>query len=70
MRRILFLRLLTPEGLHLLFGRCVSAEAAADLAALLDLGLLSTFPAADAALAEVTSLFLFRPAIGGLLSLF
>jgi hypothetical protein len=44
-----------------LFGRCVSAEAAADLAALLDLGLRSTFAAAEAAFALVTSLF-FRPA--------
>jgi len=38
-----------------LFGRCVSADAAAVLAAALDLGLLSTFDAADAAFALVTS---------------
>jgi transcriptional regulator with XRE-family HTH domain len=38
-------------------GRCVSADAAAVLAAALDLGLLRTFAAADAALALVTSLF-------------
>jgi hypothetical protein len=44
-----------------LFGRCVSAEAAAVFAALLDLGLRSTFPAAEAAFLLVTSLF-FRPA--------
>ena len=33
-----------------LFGRCVSAEAAADLAALLDFGFRNTLEAADAAL--------------------
>lgn len=38
-------------------GRCVSADAAAVLAALFDLGSLSTFPAADAAFLLVTSLF-------------
>jgi hypothetical protein len=41
-----------------LFGRCVKAEAAAVLAALLDFGLRSTRPAADAAFLLVTSLFL------------
>jgi hypothetical protein len=46
----------------LLFGRCVSADAAADLAALLDLGLRSTLAAAEAAFAPVTSEF-FLPAI-------
>jgi hypothetical protein len=40
---------------HFLFGRCVNADAAAVFAAALDLGLLSTFAAADAALALVTS---------------
>jgi hypothetical protein len=40
-----------------LLGRCVRAEAAAVLAALLELGLRSTFDAAEAALALVTSLF-------------
>jgi hypothetical protein len=44
---------------HFLFGRCVSAEAAAVFAAALDFGLLSTFAAADAAFALVTSLFDF-----------
>lgn len=41
-----------------LFGRCVSAEAAADFAALLDFGSRSTLDAADAAFLLVTSLFL------------
>ena len=36
---------------HFLFGRCVSAEAAAVFAAGLDFGFLSTFDAADAAFA-------------------
>ena len=45
-----------------MFGRCVSADAAADLAALLDFGSRSTLLAADAALALVTSEF-FLPAI-------
>jgi hypothetical protein len=40
-----------------LFGRCVSADAAADFAAALDFGSLSTLAAADAAFALVTSLF-------------
>ena len=40
-----------------LLGRWVSADAAAVLAALLDLGSLRTFPAADAAFLLVTSLF-------------
>jgi hypothetical protein len=44
---------------HFLFGRCVSAEAAAVFAAGLDFGFLSTFEAADAAFALVTSLFDF-----------
>jgi hypothetical protein len=39
-----------------LFGRWVSAEAAADFAAALDLGSRSTFDAAEAAFALVTSL--------------
>jgi hypothetical protein len=38
-------------------GRCVRAEAAAVFAAALDFGFLSTFAAADAAFALVTSLF-------------
>ena len=42
-----------------LFGRCVSADAAADLAAGEDFGFLKTFPAADAAFALVTSPFFF-----------
>jgi hypothetical protein len=42
---------------HLLFGRCVSAEAAAVFAALLELGFRRTFAAAVAAFALVTSLF-------------
>lgn len=44
---------------HFLFGRCVSAEAAAVFAAGLDFGFLSTLEAADAAFALVTSLFDF-----------
>lgn len=50
-----------PTPLYLpffLLGRCVNAEAAAVLAALLDLGSRSTRPAADAAFLLVTSLFL------------
>ncbi|GIT87177.1 hypothetical protein ROBYS_21930 [Roseobacter sp. OBYS 0001] len=43
-----------------LFGRCVSADAAAVLAAFEDFGFLSTFDAADAAFALVTSEFLRR----------
>jgi len=43
-----------------LFGRCVNADAAAVLAALLDLGFLRTLAAADAARALVTSLFDLR----------
>ena len=43
-----------------LFGRCVSADAAAVFAALLDLGFLKTFAAAEAARALVTSLFDLR----------
>lgn len=50
-----------PPAHFRLFGRCVSAEAAADFAALLDLGFRSTFAAAEAAFLLVTSLF-FRPA--------
>ena len=46
------------EAHFFLFGRCVSAEAAADFAALLDLGFRSTFDAADAAFLLVTSEFL------------
>lgn len=42
-----------------LFGRCVSAEAAADFAAGLDFGSRSTFEAAEAAFALVTSLLDF-----------
>ncbi|ESZ53490.1 hypothetical protein X729_31680 [Mesorhizobium sp. L103C131B0] len=42
---------------YFLLGRCVRADAAAVLAALLELGLLSTFAAAEAAFALVTSLF-------------
>lgn len=42
-----------------LFGRWVSAEAAADFAAGLDFGSRSTFDAADAAFALVTSLLDF-----------
>ena len=45
--------------LLLLLGRCVSAEAAAVFAAGLDFGFRSTFDAADAAFALVTSLFDF-----------
>ena len=52
-----------PAGDYLfLLGRCVSADAAADLVALLDFGSRSTFDAAEAALALVTSEF-FLPAI-------
>ena len=42
-----------------LLGRCVRAEAAAVLAALLDLGLRNTFEAAVAAFLLVTSVFFF-----------
>jgi hypothetical protein len=42
---------------YFLFGRWVSAEAAADLAAALDFGSRSTFEAAVAAFLLVTSLF-------------
>ena len=49
------------------FGRCVRAEAAADLAALLDFGLRSTLAAAEAAFALVTSLFDFAISITSLL---
>ena len=48
-----------PRTCNYLLGLCVRAEAAAVFAALLDLGLLNTFPAADAAFALVTSLFGF-----------
>ena len=44
-----------------LFGRCVSADAAADFAALLDFGSRSTLEAAEAALALVTSEFFLPP---------
>lgn len=47
-----------PKG-YFLFGRWVSAEAAAVFAAALDLGLLKTFPAADAAFKPVTFEFRF-----------
>lgn len=40
-----------------LLGRCVRADAAADLAAFEDFGLRKTLPAADAAFLDVTSLF-------------
>lgn len=50
-------------------GRCVKADPAADLAALLLLGLRSTFDAADAARLLVTSLFALRFTISTLLSL-
>lgn len=46
----------SPVTGHFLFGRCVNADAAADLAAALDFGSLSTLAAADAAFALVTSL--------------
>ena len=42
---------------YFLLGRCVRADAAAVFAALLELGLLSTFAAAEAAFELVTSLF-------------
>lgn len=42
---------------YFLLGRWVRAAAAADFAALLELGLRRTFPAAEAAFALVTSLF-------------
>ena len=45
---------------YFLFGRWVSAEAAADLVALLDFGLRSTLEAADAAFLLVTSRFVLR----------
>ena len=48
------------ESYFRLLGRWVRAEAAADLAALLDFGLRRTLDAADAALLLVTSLFFFR----------
>uniref|UniRef100_UPI001954FE32 hypothetical protein n=1 Tax=Escherichia coli TaxID=562 RepID=UPI001954FE32 len=51
--------ILNVAASYFLFGRCVRAEAAAVLAALVELGLLSTFAAAEAALALVTSLFDF-----------
>lgn len=54
------LRAPTPTYFRL-FGRCVSAEAAAVFAAVLDRGFRSTFAAAEAAFLLVTSLF-FRPA--------
>ena len=45
-----------PVSVYFLrFGRCVSADPAADFAALLDFGLRSVLPAADAALVLVTS---------------
>ena len=44
-----------------LFGRCVSAEAAAVFAALLELGLRSTCEAAEAARGLVTSRLGWRP---------
>lgn len=53
---------------YFLFGRCVSAEAAAVFAAGLDFGLLSTFDAADAAFALVTSLFDFAMLITSFLT--
>lgn len=43
-----------PDYLPLRFGRCVSVDAAADFAALLADFVCSVFPAADAALAELT----------------
>jgi hypothetical protein len=48
----------TDVGYHLplRFGLCVSADAAAVLAACEDFGLASTFPAAEAAFLDVTSL--------------
>ena len=53
-----------PQPIYFfLFGRWVSAEAAAVLAALLDFGFRSTLPAVDAALLLVTSRFVPR-AIG------
>jgi hypothetical protein len=58
-----------PDTHFFLFGRCVSAEPAADFAALLALGFRSTLDAAEAALLLVTSLFLER-AISLPLSLF
>jgi hypothetical protein len=56
--------LLQPEPCRIylrLSGRCVSADAAAVFAALEALGLRSTFDAAVAAFALVTSLFDFLP---------
>jgi hypothetical protein len=50
----------SKKNYFFLSGRCVSADAAADLAAFEDFGSLSTFAAADAALALVTSEFLRR----------
>lgn len=44
------------SALYFLLGRCVSAEPAADFAALLDFGSRSTFAAAEAAFSLVTSL--------------
>jgi hypothetical protein len=41
-------------------GRCVSADAAADFAALLDLGSRKTFAAAEAALIEQPAVWKFR----------
>ncbi len=51
------LRPIVLNRYFLRFGRCVSAEPAADFAALLAFGLRSTFDAADAAFLLVTSLF-------------
>ena len=56
-----------PAGLHFSYffrlGRWVSADAAADFAALLDLGSRKTFDAAEAAFLLVTSELPFLPAI-------
>ena len=62
----------TPLNFRYFFrrlGRCVKADPAADLAALLLLGLRSTFDAADAARLLVTSLFGRRFTISTPLSL-
>lgn len=55
-----FQELASAHVCHLfLLGRCVKAEPAAVLAALLEFGFLKTLDAADAAFLLVTSLFCF-----------
>lgn len=64
---VLWLVKRSRAGVHFSYffrlGRCVSADAAADLAALLDWGSRKTLDAAEAAFLLVTSELLFLPAI-------